>query len=43
MKIDHFAITDFESFSRMTDALGGVTVTLNSSLRVGSETLQAGE
>lgn len=43
VKIDHFAVTDFESFSTMTDALDGVTITLNSPLRVGGATLEAGE
>ncbi|HMO12107.1 MAG TPA: LCP family protein, partial [Actinotalea sp.] len=28
VRIDHFAVTDFESFSAVTDALGGVELTL---------------
>lgn len=43
VKIDHFAVTDFESFSTMTDALDSVPITLNSPLNVDGETLAAGE
>ncbi|RPF26380.1 LCP family protein [Georgenia muralis] len=28
VRVDHFAVADFESFSRLTDALGGVELTL---------------
>lgn len=43
VRIDHFAVTDFDSFSTMTDALGGVRITLNSPLSVPGGTLDAGE
>lgn len=43
VKIDHFVVTDFESFSTMTDALGGVNITLGTPLQVGDETLSPGE
>ena len=43
VRIDHFAVTDFDSFSTMTDALGGVRITLNSPLSVPGRTLDAGE
>ncbi|AZN29222.1 LytR family transcriptional regulator [Flaviflexus salsibiostraticola] len=43
VRIDHFVVTDFDSFSTMTDALGGVTITLSKPLQVGSETLAPGE
>lgn len=41
--IDHFAVTDFESFARMTDALGGVTMYLSQPLTTGGRTIPAGE
>ena len=41
--IDHFAITDFESFQTMTDALGGVTLNLSSPLEAGDRVIPAGE
>lgn len=31
--IDHFAVTDFEAFQRITDVLGGVTMNLTQELR----------
>lgn len=34
--IDHFAVTDFESFQRITDVLGGVTMNLTQELKDGS-------
>lgn len=34
VRIDHFALTDFESFTRITDALGGVRLVLRDDLVV---------
>ncbi|KGM10116.1 transcriptional regulator [Cellulomonas bogoriensis 69B4 = DSM 16987] len=43
VRVDHFAMTDFESFTEVTDELGGVLITLRQDLRVGDRTLAAGE
>lgn len=32
VRVDHFAVTDFESFAELTDALGGVRLTLGEDL-----------
>lgn len=42
--VDHFAVTDFEAFERITDVLGGVTLTLTQDLedRRGNHLLDAG-
>lgn len=40
--IDHFVMTDFESFKTITDALGGVRMTLKEDLHVGSTVIPAG-
>lgn len=40
--IDHFAVTDFESFSELTDELGGVEISLTRNLNVAGETLGPG-
>ncbi|MHB1064538.1 MAG: LCP family protein [Georgenia sp.] len=42
VRIDHFAVADFESFSALTDELGGVEITLTQPLQTSSGTLQAG-
>lgn len=41
--IDHLAVADFESFSALTDELGGVDITLTQPLSVGGTTLEPGE
>ena len=41
--IDHFAMTDFESFADITDALGGVHLTLLETMHRGDVTLPPGE
>lgn len=41
--IDHFAITDFESFADITDALGGVTMYLSQPLETSAGVVPAGE
>lgn len=45
VRIDHFAIADFESFAAITDAIGGVRITLADDLddRRGNLLLPAGE
>ena len=45
VRIDHFAVADFESFQQVTDALGGVPLTLADDLydRKGEFMLPAGE
>jgi LCP family protein required for cell wall assembly len=44
VRIDHFAVTDFESFTGITDALGGVRITLKQDLYSGDRfVLPAGE
>ncbi|NMR20538.1 LCP family protein [Cellulomonas fimi] len=44
VRIDHFAVTDFESFQAITDQLGGVQITLKKDLYSGSRlVLPAGE
>ncbi len=44
VRIDHFAVTDFESFERITDELGGVRITLKQDLYSGDRlVLPAGE
>ena len=44
VRIDHFAVTDFESFERITDAMGGVQMTLEEPLvEDGRTVLPAGE
>jgi LCP family protein required for cell wall assembly len=42
VRIDHFAVADFESFSDLTDELGGVEITLEQPLDAGGTTLQPG-
>lgn len=41
--IDHFAVTDFESFATITDALGGVRMNLPNGLRGNGVDLDPGE
>lgn len=43
VRIDHFAVTDFESFQAVTDQLGGVLITLRQDLVVGDTVLAGGE
>lgn len=43
VRIDHFAIADFESFSAITDAMGGVQITLDQPLTVDGTTVPAGK
>lgn len=43
VRIDHFVVTDFESFVRITDALGGVRMTLTEDLRAGDTVVPAGK
>ena len=43
VRIDHFVVTDFESFVRITDALGGVRMTLTNDLKVGGTVVPAGK
>jgi len=43
VRIDHFVVTDFESFVTMTDALGGVRMTLSKDLKVGGTVVPAGK
>ncbi len=43
VRIDHFVVTDFESFVAMTDALGGVRMTLSKDLDVDGTVLAAGQ
>ncbi|WP_199732031.1 LCP family protein [Cellulomonas triticagri] len=43
VRIDHFAIADFESFVAITDAMGGVRITLDTDLTVGGTTVPAGK
>lgn len=40
--IDHFVVTDFESFKTITDALGGVRMSLKEDLVVGDDVIPAG-
>ncbi len=42
VRIDHLAIADFESFSALTDELGGVDITLTQPLTVDGVTLDPG-
>lgn len=42
VRIDHFAVADFESFAALTDELGGVELTLGQPLDAGGVTLEAG-
>ncbi|GAA4415340.1 LCP family protein [Georgenia halophila] len=42
IRIDHFAVADFASFSGLTDELGGVEIELTQPLTAGSETLEPG-
>jgi LCP family protein required for cell wall assembly len=42
VRIDHFAVADFESFSELTDELGGVELTLGQPLTAGGVTLEEG-
>ena len=44
VKIDHMVVTDFTGFARITDLLGGVTVTLPKKTNIGNgkQTLDAG-
>jgi LCP family protein required for cell wall assembly len=43
VRIDHFAVADFESFQAITDAMGGVRITLDQPLTVGGTTVPAGK
>ncbi|MCK6211511.1 LCP family protein [Georgenia sp. EYE_87] len=43
VRIDHFAVADFESFSELTDELGGVEITLEQPLTAGGTTLEPGD
>lgn len=43
VRIDHFVVTDFESFVAMTDAIGGVRMTLSKDLKVGGQVIPAGK
>lgn len=43
VRVDHFAVADFESFAAITDAMGGVRVTLDKDLTVGGTTVPAGK
>lgn len=43
VRIDHFVVTDFESFSTMTDALGGVRIRLSSPLETPDGIIPAGD
>ncbi len=43
VRVDHFVVTDFESFVTMTDALGGVRMSLSKDLKVGDTVLPAGK
>lgn len=43
VRIDHFAVTDFESFEAVTDQLGGVLITLKQDLEVGGSVLEGGQ
>lgn len=43
VRVDHFVVTDFESFVRITDALGGVRMTLTSDLEAGGTVVPAGK
>lgn len=40
--IDHFMVTDFEAFAEMTDALGGVDITLKNSTTLAGQEFSAG-
>jgi len=42
VRIDHFAVADFESFADLTDELGGVEITLAQPLLADGTTLQPG-
>lgn len=42
VRIDHFAVADFESFAALTDELGGVEITLTRTLDVAGEQLGPG-
>ncbi|WP_447925740.1 LCP family protein [Georgenia muralis] len=42
VRIDHFAVADFESFSTLTDELGGVNIELTQPLTAGGKTLEPG-
>lgn len=42
VRIDHFAIADFESFATLTDALGGVEITLPNGMATNGVTLAPG-
>lgn len=43
VRIDHFVVTDFESFSTMSDALGGVRIRLSSRLETPDGMIPAGD
>lgn len=43
VRVDHFVVTDFDSFVRITDALGGVRMTLTKDLKVGDTVVPAGK
>ncbi|WP_418606770.1 LCP family protein [Georgenia sp. SUBG003] len=42
VRVDHFAVADFESFAELTDELGGVELTLAQPLTAGGATLEEG-
>ncbi|WP_448059152.1 LCP family protein [Cellulomonas hominis] len=43
VRIDHFAVADFESFAAITDSMGGVQITLDQDLTVDGVTVPAGK
>ncbi|WP_249669370.1 LCP family protein [Cellulomonas hominis] len=43
VRIDHFAVADFTSFAAITDALGGVRITLEQDLEAAGTTVPAGK
>ncbi len=43
VRIDHVAVADFESFVAITDAMGGVRITLDRDLVLGGTTVAAGQ
>ncbi|SHE24035.1 LCP family protein [Actinomyces glycerinitolerans] len=42
VRIDHFVVADFESFSKITDAIGGVTINLKSDQTLAGTDFNAG-
>lgn len=43
VRIDHIAVTDFESFQTITDELGGVDIQLTEPLETGGQVLEPGQ